>query len=374
MTRRLPLVLLPATLLALLIAVLLVASMRAPPLPPGVTPLEELTIERVVLDERGISLLVRAGPLTAVRIAQVQVDDAFWTFAQDPLGPLTRLSAGWLSIPYPWVYGEAHEVAIVTARGAVFRHRVGLAVPTVLLADLPLLLLVGVVIGLLPLALAPVASSLLRRLGRGAGDFAFTLSVGLLAFLLVETTQAALAAAAEATSVYRGAAIVWLGAAAVATALIVLAKLLPAGRAGAARARLAALRLGARNLCLGLAAGAAMALGVTSLALLLTVAGALHNVLASISFRRDLATVPSPSGRVALLALVAVPALAASVLAGQPQAYPWTPVALAAGIGALLQVVSGALQLLAGRWVFRKRRMSAVAGVLTLGLALLAWL
>jgi hypothetical protein len=374
MTRRLPLVLLPATLLALLIAVLLVASMRAPPLPPGVTPLEELAVERVVLDERGISLLVRAGPLTAVRIAQVQVDDAFWTFAQDPLGPLTRLSAGWLSIPYPWVYGEAHEVAIITARGAVFRHRVGLAVPTVLLADLPLLLLVGVVIGLLPLALAPAASSLLQRLGRGAGDFAFTLSIGLLAILLVDTTRAALAAAAEVTSVYRGAAIVWVGAAIVATALIVLARLLPAGREGAARARLAALRLGARNLCLGLAAGAAVALGVSPLALLLTVAGALHNVLASISFRRDLAAVPSPSGSVALLALAGVPAVAASVLAGQPQAYPWAPAALAVGTGALLQVVSGALRLLAGRWVFRERRMSAVAGVLTVGLALLAWL
>lgn len=374
MTRRLPLVLLPATLLALLIAVLLVASTRAPPLPPGVAPLEELTIERVVLDDRGISLLVRAGSLTAVRIAQVQVDDAFWTFAQDPLGPLTRLSAGWLSIPYPWVYGEAHEIAIITARGAVFRHRVGLAVPTVLLADLPLLLLAGVVIGLLPLALAPSARSLLDRLGRGAGDFAFALSVGLSAALLVDTTRAALAAAAETTSVYRGAAIVWAGAAIVATALIVLVKLVPVGREGAARARLAALRLGARNLCLGLAAGAAVALGAAPLALLLTVAGALHNVLAGVSFRRDLAAVPSPTGRLALLALVGVPALVASVLAGQPHAYPWAPLALAAGAGAMLQVVSGALQLLAGRWVFRERRMSAVAGILTAGLAMLAWL
>ncbi len=42
-------------------------------------------------------------------IAQVQVDDAYWTFTQDPPGQLRRLATAWIHVPFPWVLGEAHE-------------------------------------------------------------------------------------------------------------------------------------------------------------------------------------------------------------------------------------------------------------------------
>ena len=52
----------------------------------GAPPVEELTFERRILDGAGIHLLVRAGGSEPMTIAQVQVDDAYWTFTQDPPG------------------------------------------------------------------------------------------------------------------------------------------------------------------------------------------------------------------------------------------------------------------------------------------------
>ena len=53
----------------------------------SVPPVEELTVERAVLDGEGMALLVRAGGSEPIRVAQVQVDGAYWQFTQDPPGP-----------------------------------------------------------------------------------------------------------------------------------------------------------------------------------------------------------------------------------------------------------------------------------------------
>ena len=50
----------------------------------GAPPVENLTIERTILDHNGLQLLVRAGGSDPMKIAQVQVDDAYWEFAADP--------------------------------------------------------------------------------------------------------------------------------------------------------------------------------------------------------------------------------------------------------------------------------------------------
>ena len=54
----------------------------------GAPPVETLTFERTILDGDGIHLLVRAGGSEPMTIAQVQVDDAYWLFTQDPPGAI----------------------------------------------------------------------------------------------------------------------------------------------------------------------------------------------------------------------------------------------------------------------------------------------
>ena len=87
-------------------------------------PVEKLTFERPILDGDGIHLLVRAGGSEPMTIAQVQVDDAYWTFTQDPPGDLARLSTAWLHVPFPWVLGEAHVVKVLTRTGTTFDHEI----------------------------------------------------------------------------------------------------------------------------------------------------------------------------------------------------------------------------------------------------------
>jgi len=60
----------------------------------GAPPVEALTVERTILDETGILMLVRAGGSEAMVIAQIAVDDAYWSFAQDPAGPVARGRGG----------------------------------------------------------------------------------------------------------------------------------------------------------------------------------------------------------------------------------------------------------------------------------------
>ena len=62
-------------------AAVAVAFFATDPLRPFVTgapPVESLTFERAVLDRDGITLAVRAEGSEPVRIAQVQVDGAYW--------------------------------------------------------------------------------------------------------------------------------------------------------------------------------------------------------------------------------------------------------------------------------------------------------
>ncbi len=117
----------------------------------GAPPVEALTVERTILDESGIGLLVRAGGSDAMVIAQVVVDDAFWTFNQDPPGPIARGNTVWLQIPYPWVLGEAHRVTVLSNTGTAFEHEIAVAVPTpkATASQLYIQALVGAIVGFL---------------------------------------------------------------------------------------------------------------------------------------------------------------------------------------------------------------------------------
>ena len=96
----------------------------------GAPPVENLTFERTILSSDGIRVLVRAGGSEPMTIAQVQVDDAYWQFTQEPTGPLARGATAWIHLPFPWVLGEAHAINIVTNTGATFEHEIAVAVPT----------------------------------------------------------------------------------------------------------------------------------------------------------------------------------------------------------------------------------------------------
>src|SRR5260221_3555327 len=81
-------------------------------------PIEELSIQRVIFDANGIKLNVINSGANPVTIAQVVVDDAFWTFSfEQGSSLLGRLQTAVIRVPYPWVSGEAHNISLVTTTG-----------------------------------------------------------------------------------------------------------------------------------------------------------------------------------------------------------------------------------------------------------------
>ena len=245
----------------------------------GAPPVEKLTFERTVLDTSGLHLLVRAGGSEPMKIAQVQVDGAYWQFTEDPPGDIARASTAWINLPFPWILGETHRVNVVTNTGVTFEHEIAIAVPTptVTAGQLKLQGLVGVIVGVLPVAIGLLFYPALRGVGRSGMNFLLALTIGLLAFLLVDTIEESFDLVGTAAAVFQGPVMVVL--AGLASFLVLMAIGRRRGTpTGLALATYIALGIGLHNLGEGLAIGAAFAAGSASLGTFLVLGFTLHNV------------------------------------------------------------------------------------------------
>jgi zinc transporter, ZIP family len=303
-------------------------------------PIEELTVERAVLDGDGIALLVRAGGSEPIRIAQVQVDGAYWQFSQDPPGELPYLATAWLRLPYPWVLGEAHHVVVLTSLGTAFEYPIEVALPTPGRNSLGALGLVGLFVGVVPVALGMLFYPALRAGGRSVYTFALSLTVGLLLFLLVDTLEEALELAAEAAPGFHGGVLVWMVAALAALLLLVAGRRRGGTPQGVALATAIALGIGLHNLGEGLAIGSAFATGATALGSFLVLGFTLHNVTEGVGIVAPLIEErPRLPVFLALAALAGLPAVFGVWLGSYAFAPHWAALALAVGAGAIFQVI-----------------------------------
>lgn len=324
----------------------------------GAPPVEQLTIERRILDDAGIHLEIRAGGSEAMTIAQVQVDDAYWRFTQDPPGALPRLSSAWVRIPYPWVLGDAHVVKLVTSTGATFEHEIEAAVPTPQpqLGQLRPLALVGAFVGIVPVAIGLMFFPVLRGLGRAGMNFILALTCGLLTFLLVDMLEDAFEQAADAAAALQAPVMVVLVAAISFFALLAIGR-----RHGAptalALATYIALGIGMHNFGEGLAIGTALATGAASLGAYLVFGFTLHNITEGIGIAAPMTNERPGLLVFAGLALLAgAPAILGIWLGSFALTPHWAALALAIGAGAILQVLFEV-----GAFVMRGRGGAATA-------------
>jgi zinc transporter, ZIP family len=307
----------------------------------GAPPIEQLTVERTILSDSGLSVLVRGGGSQPMTIAQVQVDDAYWEFTQEPTGPIGRGATAWIKLPFPWVLGEAHTVVLVTNTGTLFEHEIAVAVPTPTLGSIPFLsqTLLGLFVGVLPVALGLMFFPVLRGVGRNGMSFLLALTVGLLAFLLIEAILDSLALATESAAIFQGPTMVIL--AATTTFLLLMGISHRAGKpSGLALSGYVALGIGLHNLGEGLAIGAAFATGAADLGLFLVLGFTLHNVTEGIAISAPILKQRPPLWAFAGLALLAgAPATIGLWLGSLAYAPQWSALALAIGAGAILQVI-----------------------------------
>jgi len=338
----------------------------------GAPPTEELTFESVRLDDAGIHLTVRADGSGPVQIAQVQVDAAYWSFTQTPEGEIGRLGTAGIDIPYHWVEGEAHHITLLTSTGAAFAHTIEVAQATPELGGATLwqLALIGLLLGVAPVAAGLLAYPALRNVGSGGITFLLAVTIGLLAFLFIDTLGEGLDAADEAIGRFRADILVWVAAGGTVLGLLLAGRRGGKAPEGVALAFFIALGIGLHNFGEGLAVGASLATGAAALATFLVVGFTIHNVTEGLGIATPLlGTRPGIVTFVALAALAGLPAVV-GVWAGSQAVSPLL-VALAFGIGAgaILQVIIEVGALLVRRYGSAAFTSLSGAGGVIVGLA-----
>jgi ZIP family zinc transporter len=293
--------------------------------------------------------VVNGGP-EPVTIAQVTVDDAYWAFTAKDGQTLRHLGRTTIAIPYPWVAGETHLVKLVTSTGTTFEHQIAVAVETPR-ADAGHLLaftLIGLYVGVIPVALGLMWFPLVARLGRTGIDVLLALTIGLLLFLLVDTSHEGIEAAGGLPGSYQGTAL-FVGAAAVAyLALESFGAWLRARRSSARQAGssgwvlalLIATGIGLHNFGEGLAIGAAFALGEAALGALLVIGFTLHNTTEGLAIIAPIAKERPSIGALVKLGLIGgLPTIAGAWVGGLVYSPTIAVLFLGLGAGAIAQVV-----------------------------------
>ncbi len=342
---------LPLALVAALVAILLYAN----PLErftSAAPPVEEVKVERVVLDPNLIRLQVRADGSAPISIAQVQVDGAYRTFTLDPPGPIGRLQTAILDVPYPWIAGEAHHISLLTSTGAMFEHTIEVAQPTPAWHgdDLALLLLVGLVLGFAPVAAGLLFYPALKGLSDRALQFLLALTVGLLVYLFIDTLTEGFELGGEALERLRARTLVIVSTALTAGLLLALGRRGGKAPEGVALAFFIALGIGLHNLGEGLVVGASLATGAAALATFLLVGFVIHNISEGFGIAAPLfGTRPKLWVFAALAALAGLPTVVGTLVGTQSVGPYWTALCFGIGAGAILQVIIEVTALIARR-------------------------
>jgi zinc transporter ZupT len=341
---------LPNWLLAIiplaLLAILVIAFLTLNPLAfftGTFPPLEELSVQRVIFPEPGqIRLEVINGGPDPVTIAQVLVDDAYWQFGITPGNELGRLKTATIDLAYPWVDGEPLPIVLITSTGVTFAAEVDVAVesPQTGMSTVVAYGLLGIYVGVIPVILGMLWFPFMRQIDRKWMNAILALTIGLLAFLFVDTILEAIEIAEVVPGVFQGIPVVFLGT------LLSLGVLLAVGqrRGGSSPlsiATLIALGIGLHNLGEGLAIGAAFATGAAALGSFLVIGFTLHNITEGVGIAAPLLRGERPSLRTFFfLALLAGgPAILGTWIGG----FAFNPflatLFLSIGAGAILQVI-----------------------------------
>jgi zinc transporter, ZIP family len=336
-------------------------------------PTEELVTEKTTLRPGLIELTVRNDGPDDVSVAQVMVNDAFAQFSGAD-APIGRLGTATIRIQHPWIEGEAYEVALLTSTGGTMVHEIPVAVatPETDLSFFGLMALLGVYVGVIPVALGMLWLPWIRGMASRRLRVLMALTIGLLAVLAVDATIEGLDLAVGGSQAFGGPALVLIGAGVSYLLLSGISGWLAerqrakqsAGASGGALALLVAVGIGLHNLGEGVAIGAAYSVGALALGAFLVVGFAIHNTTEGIAIVAPLANRRVSPARLVVLGLVAgAPAVLGAWIGASAFNSSLAAFLFGFGAGAIVQVIvqlAPSLRDDAGRLL----HPSAVAGLL----------
>jgi ZIP family zinc transporter len=334
-------------------AIALFVALDAPGLERVGVPQEKLAIERTVLRPGEIELHVVNDGADPVAVRQAIVNDGYvgFTESKERIG---RLGSAEVRIHYPWVEGEAYEVRLLTELGTTIDHTIDSAAETPApdLGFYGLMALIGLYVGIIPVAIGMLWLPWMRRIDARWVRFLLALTLGLLAFLAIEAVLEGTDFAGKGAEAFGGAALVWLGGVTAYLALAGVDGWLRGRRERAERegsrafqlALLVAIGIGLHNLGEGLAIGSAYAIGSLALGATLVVGFALHNTTEGLAIVSPVARGgPPAAARLRGLALLGVVAGAPAILGAWIGASAFNPSVAAfmfgLGAGAIAQVI-----------------------------------
>ena len=313
----------------------------------GLPPIEAVTIEQIELRPNQFVVSVFNGSPDPITIAQVTVDDAFWEWQAAPNAEIPRLGKTTITINYAWVRGEPHKITLLTSSGTPFTEEVAIATETPKVDATQFIAygLLGVYIGVIPVALGLMWFPTMKRMGRKGLSFVLALTIGLLIFLLIDTSLEAMEVAADVAGVFQGlplavfvALISWLAISAVSGKGSKTERDSASGRLKLAT--LIALSIGLHNLGEGLAVGAEFALGEAALGSFLVIGFTLHNVTEGIGIAAPVTRdQPSLKNFVWLALISGAPAILGAWIGGFAYSPLLAVIFLGIGAGAIWQVI-----------------------------------
>ena len=307
-------------------------------------PADQFDVRRVELEPGEIRVLVTNPQADDLTIATVTVDDAIVPFTVDGDLTLGRLRSATIRVPYDWVPDEPLLIGVTSSSGIQTTHEVAAAVETPKPSPKGFLGfgLVGLLVGVVPVALGMLWLPSLRR-ARSEWLAAFmALTAGLLSFLALEALSEAFALQAALPSALGGAGVVLLGFVVSYLTLTYLSHKL------AALATLVAIGIGLHNFGEGLAIGTSFAFGELALGSFLIIGFMIHNVTEGLGIATAATEERRVSfGRLALLVLIAGgPAILGTWLGGYVRNDVLGVLFFAAAAGAAFEVV-----IEVGRWL-----------------------
>lgn len=309
-------------------------------------PIETVQFGRTILRPGQIELHLRNTSPESVTLAQININDAIWPYAVSPSRTIPRLGSAVVTLDYPWIEGEAYEIALLSSNSIPFTTSIPVATATARASADTLwsFTLIGLYVGILPVLLGMLWLPALRRVGPGILSFVTAATVGLLLYLGLDAVAEALEMAKELTTTYQGVGIVGIGIAGTWLLLDALGRRqrsVGQSETGQRRslAMVIAVGIGLHNLGEGLAIGAAYAVGAAALGTFLVIGFIIQNITEGLGIVVPIARDHPSLRSLGVLGLIGgAPAIIGAWIGGLVHSQAFSVLFLAIGAGAVFQV------------------------------------
>lgn len=363
----------PALLLAGVIALFVFTKGAGLNVTPA-APSETLHFEQTILRPGQIELHLRNTSPQEISIAQININDAIWPYTISPGPIIPRLGTAVMVLDYPWVQAEAYEMTVFSSNSITFKTSIPVATTTAVASADTLwsFTLIGIYVGIIPVALGMFWLPALKSLGPRAMMFLMSATVGLLVYLGIDATTEALDVGGKLGGAFQGTGIVGIGIIGTFLLLeVVSRRQMSIGRSEAEQritlAMMIAVGIGLHNLGEGLAIGAAYTVGAAALGTFLVVGFIIQNITEGLGIIVPILKDKPAIRSLALLGLIGGgPAIVGAWVGGLVYSQPLSVLFLAIGAGAVFQVAYEiGRKMIWNEMAKRQIPVIAFAGVLT---------